>query len=80
MTEQDVYQTLSTIMQKVFNDPTMNAKPTTTAKDVRGWDSLNHIRFVLEVERAFGVKFTTSDVSKFRNVGDLVALIAQKQS
>lgn len=80
MAENDIYEKLSTVLQKMFKDPDLKAKPEMTAKDVKNWDSLNHIRFVIEVERAFGVKFTTSDVSKFKNVAELVSLIEQKQS
>ena len=48
--------------------------PQLPAKDVDGWYSLTHIQ-MLTVERAFKVKFLTSEIGKLENVGDLVGLI-----
>jgi acyl carrier protein len=42
---------------------------------VDGWDSLTHIRLILTVEKAFRVKFSTSEIGKMETVGDLVKLI-----
>ncbi|MGA3372642.1 MAG: acyl carrier protein [Terracidiphilus sp.] len=49
--------------------------PELSAKDVDGWDSLTHIRLLLTVEKTFKTRFTTSEIGKLENVGDLVALI-----
>jgi acyl carrier protein len=59
----------------VFDDDTIEVTPTLTAKDVDGWDSLNHIRLILTVEKAFNVKVSTSEIGSMENVGDLVKLI-----
>ena len=49
--------------------------PLSRRKDVDGWDSLTHIRLILTVEKAFKVKFSTSEIGKMQTVGDLVTLI-----
>ena len=49
--------------------------PDLSAKDVDGWDSLTHIRVILTVEKAFKIKFFTSEIGKLENVGELVKLI-----
>ena len=54
---------------------TIVVTPQLAAKDVDGWDSLTHIRLILSVEKAFKIKFTTSEIGNLENVGDLVALI-----
>ena len=46
--------------------------------DVDGWDSLTHIRLILTIEKVFKIKFSTSEIGKLENVGDLVALIQGK--
>ena len=39
-------------------------------------DSLTHIRLILSVEKAFRIRFNTSEIGNLENVGDLfVALI-----
>jgi acyl carrier protein len=52
----------------------------TTADQTEGWDSFNHINIVVATEQHFGVKFKTAEIESLRNVGELVALIAQKLS
>lgn len=75
MDEQQIYTRLTTIFQDVFDEDSIEVTPELTAKDVDGWDSLTHIRLLLTVERAFKVKFSTSEIGKLEKVGDLVALI-----
>jgi acyl carrier protein len=49
-----------------------------TAAQVNGWDSLAHVRLMIQVERAFSVKFTASEINSFKSVGDLARSIAAK--
>jgi acyl carrier protein len=79
MEEGQIYQRLSEIFSDVFDDDAVALKPETTADDVDGWDSLSHIRLVLSVEKAFGVKFSAAEVGKLKNVGELVGLIRSKK-
>ena len=51
---------------------------TTTAKDVEGWDSLSHLRLIVAVEQDFGLKFTTGEIERFKNIGDMVSTIDSK--
>ncbi len=50
----------------------------TTAAMVPGWDSLSHVRVIMAVEEAFGVRFRTLEVMRLKNVGDLQNLIDGK--
>ena len=43
-----------------------------TANDVDGWDSLNHIYIVVEIEKQFGIKFKSQQILMWKNVGDIV--------
>jgi len=70
-----IYSRLAEIFQDVFDDDSIVVSSELSAKDVDGWDSLTHIRLILTVERAFKIKFSTSEIGKLENVGDLVALI-----
>ena len=75
MDEAAIYGRLTEIMEDVFDDDSIVATPALSAKDVDGWDSLTHIRLILTVEKAFKVKFSTSEIGKMQTVGDLVTLI-----
>jgi acyl carrier protein len=66
------------ILADVLDLPDLKVTLQTTAEDVEGWDSFNHINIVVAVESKFGIKFHTAEVEELRNVGDLVDLIEKK--
>ena len=78
MNETQIYARLAEIFEDVFDEDSINLSPETSAKDVDGWDSLAHIRLILTIEKAFKIKFSTSEIGKLENVGDLVALIKER--
>ena len=75
MDESDIFARLTEIIEDVFDDDSIVVTPALSAKDVDGWDSLTHIRLILTVEKAFKVKFSTSEIGKMATVGDLATLI-----
>lgn len=76
---QEVYDKLTEILQDVFDDDDIVATPTLAATDVDGWDSLAHVRFILAIERGFGLKFSAAKASSFANIGELASAIAAKR-
>lgn len=77
MDEAQIYGRLNKIFEDVFDDE-IAVTSELSAKDVDGWDSLTHIRLVLTIERGFNIKFSTTEIGKLENVGDLVALIKER--
>jgi len=75
MDESLIYTRLGEIFQDVFDEESIKMTSGLSAKDVEGWDSLTHIRLILTVEKAFKIKFSTSEIARLQNVGDLVSLI-----
>ena len=50
----------------------------TTASEVPGWDSLNHLNVILAVEGKFGVRFKNLELLRLKSVGDLQRLLDAK--
>jgi acyl carrier protein len=73
--EAQIYERLTRLFQDIFDDDSISVTPELSAKDVEGWDSVTHIRLMLTVEKAFEIKFSTSEISNLKNMGDLVTLI-----
>ena len=67
----EIIDRLSTIAAEHFNLPDLKLTPDTVAADVPGWDSLAHIQFLMQIENAFKMRFKSSEVSSFANVGQL---------
>jgi acyl carrier protein len=78
MSERDTLGRLEAVFRDVLDDDDIALSRSTTASDVPGWDSLAHVRLILAVEKAFAVKFSAAQVTKLKNVGDLVDLIETK--
>jgi acyl carrier protein len=62
----------------VLDLPELTVTMQTTAENVEGWDSFNHINIVVAIEREFGIKVHTAEIEELRNVGELVELIDKK--
>lgn len=73
-----IYSRLTTVLQEVFDADDLVACPELTAADVEEWDSLNHVRLILSIEKAFQIRFSASEIANLRNVGDLATLIQSK--
>ena len=78
MQQAEIYEKLAAIFRDVFDEDDLSLTPATTADDVDGWDSLTHIRLVLAVSKAFGVKFSASEIGNLKNVGEFATLIEKK--
>ncbi|MBQ2118850.1 MAG: acyl carrier protein [Clostridia bacterium] len=74
MTKEAVYVALNKIFSDIFDEP-ITLFPETTAKDIDGWDSLEHINIIHSVERRFGMKFKMGEISTMKCVGEMVDII-----
>ena len=64
MTDPELYAALNDIFRRVLDDDSIELTPATTADDVDGWDSMNHIFIVVELEKHFGVKFQAAEMEE----------------
>ncbi len=78
MSDNDIYEGLNDIFRDFFADSSIVLKPETTAKDIEGWDLLNHLSLMIAVELRFRVKFGTQEIEQVANVGELVSAIKRK--
>jgi acyl carrier protein len=53
-------------------------KDETTAPEVPGWDSLNHVNVILAVEKKYNIRFKNLEILRLKNVGDLQKLVNSK--
>ena len=70
---------LTEVFRHVFEDDELTITRETKAADIESWDSLMHVSLILAVEKTFGVRFSSSEVSSLMNVGMLMELINAKK-
>ncbi|HEX2942884.1 MAG TPA: acyl carrier protein [Rhodopila sp.] len=74
-----VLSEITAILRDVLRDcPPL--KPQTRFDDLDSWDSMDLVNLVVEVECRFNVQFDLSEIDRLVTIGDLMALIARKQS
>ena len=57
---------------EIFECPRETLSLSTRRGSVSGWDSVNHLRLVMETERCFGVKYTLEQIPVLETLGDFV--------
>jgi len=62
----------------VLDQPNLVVTMRTTAEDIEGWDSFNHVNIVVAIESQFGINFNAAEVEELRAVGEFVNLIEKK--
>jgi acyl carrier protein len=71
----DIIKEVNGIFIDVLDNPDIKLLPETTAKDVEEWDSLSHIQLIVAIEKHFKVRFTSSEIQGWKNVGEMCASI-----
>ena len=74
----EIYEKLNELFRELFSNDDIVLKPETTAEDVEGWDSFNHLSVIVAVETRFGIKMKTSELDGLANVSALVSAIQTK--
>ena len=72
-----IIKELAKIVMEVTGNEDLELSSTTTAKDVRGWDSLSHVQILYKCELKWGIRLTLKELSSLNNVGDLVNIIVR---
>lgn len=78
MDRAEILGQLTDLMRDVFEEDDLVANEDTSSDDVAEWDSTNHVRLMVAIEAAFGISFTTSEITTPENVGELIDLIEAK--
>lgn len=78
MTSTEILSTCNNIFIKQLDNPSIVLKRETTAADVEEWDSLTHLQIIVAIEKHFKIKFTASEIQKFKNVGEMCDTIEKR--
>ena len=78
MTRQDIVDQLTEIFQDILDVDDLVVTDTLSADDVDEWDSLSHIQLIVAIEKQWSIKFTSREIMKWQNVGEMVDTIMER--
>lgn len=78
MEKNEILAKLQDIFCDILDNEDIVLENATTADDIEEWDSLAHVQIVAEVEKVFGVKFTSYEITSWIDIEELVDCIAKK--
>lgn len=78
MSREEVFERLNEVFRDVFDDEDITVTDATTADDIEGWDSLEHINLLAAIEQEFGMKFNMGQVVTMKNVGEMADIIIRQ--
>ena len=79
MTDDRIWAGIRRAFERVFDGDMSQVGPATTADDVEDWDSVTNVELLVALELEFGVRFSTGEMARLRNVGELAERIAASQ-
>jgi acyl carrier protein len=75
MMRAEILSCLIELGRDVFDEEDFSFAEATTFSEVKEWDSLNHMRMVVAMERAFKIRFSLGDLQRVTRVSDLIDII-----
>ena len=78
MERNEIFEKLTEIFQDVMDNDEIVVTDTTCADDIEEWDSLTQIQLVVAIEKAFGIKFNSKEITTWQNVGEMVDSVMSK--
>jgi len=78
MGREEIRAKIQELLREVTDDESAAVTDETTAEDVSGWDSTNHVRLMVALEAAFNIRFETDEIAAPETVGELISLIQGK--
>ncbi|PEQ10478.1 hypothetical protein B2G71_22230 [Novosphingobium sp. PC22D] len=78
MDREEIVAKLVECMEGVFDLDDVEYDDSLSAADIEEWDSLSNIRFMVAIEKEFGLRFSNGEIEALGKVGELVNLIQSK--
>lgn len=78
MTRDEVTAGLERVFRDVFDDEKIILHDRMTARDIKDWDSFNHVSLIVGAEQRFGIRISSREIASLTDVGRFIDIIAAK--
>jgi len=65
-------------MSRILGRTTEGITPATSQENTGEWDSLGHLRLILEIEAVFGIRFSTAEIPELTSATCLQAALKSR--
>jgi acyl carrier protein len=79
MNKELILEKVNKIFRKVFDEENIVINYSSSAMDIEEWDSLNNIQIIIAVEKEFKIRFQSSEIRGWNNVGEMCNAILKLQ-
>jgi len=76
--KEEILKGVQDVFIDVLEDDNIVLNYNTTADDIMGWDSLNHVVIIVEIEKKFNLKFKLEEIQSFKNIGEICDMVFNK--
>lgn len=78
MSDETLIPTVIETARTVFKQPGLEYAPGQVFREIRGFDSVLAVQFILAIEQAFDVMLSEEEVDRMDTMGDLLAMLREK--
>lgn len=78
MERSEILKKVNDIFIDVLDNEEIVITDSTTSQDIEEWDSLSHIQIIVAIEKVFGIKFSSFEISSWIDVGEMLDCIQKK--
>jgi acyl carrier protein len=69
---------LHDVLARVLDEPADQFTDDSSPENVLAWTSLRHVTLLIEIEQAYGIRFSNAEMTTMRSMGDIKAALAKK--
>ena len=78
MDREEILKQLALIFEEVLKQPGLKIDYNMSADDIDGWDSLNNMTIISEIEKKWNVHFKLRDIVRMKNIGDMIDVMIRQ--
>ena len=78
MTKSEILDDVNKIFIEILDNDSITLNEGTTADQVENWDSITNIQLMVAIEKHFKIRFTSTEIQRFANIGNMCEAINTK--
>jgi acyl carrier protein len=78
MSRLEIIEKIRVMLADVIDDDSLQLDESTTPEDVPDWDSVSHMKLMVNLEGELGVRFEVEEITDIATVKDLIDIIEKR--